>query len=107
MRYRNPKTGAEQKVGAWEVARRKMLEQAGWVKVERPDPEETPPTAPDTPCDPLAAIPYINNELAQALNQAGFWTFASLVQASDAELLAVPGIGPGRLRAIRKFMPGH
>ena len=83
------------------------MEQAGWVRVEIPDPEQELPIAPDTPCDPLEAIPYIDRELAQALNRAGFWTFEALRNASDAELLSVAGIGLRRLRAIRKFMPGQ
>ena len=107
MRYRDQKSGREQTVRAVEIARQKFLEQAGWVKVEAPDPEQTLPAAPDTPCDPLETILFIDRKLSQALNKAGFWTYEALRQAADAELLAIPGIGAGRLRAIRKFTPGR
>lgn len=79
MRYRDQKSGREQTVRAVEIARQKILE----------------------------TIPYIDRELSQALNKAGFWTYEALRQATDAELLAIPGIGAGRLRAIRKFTPGR
>ena len=39
------------------------------------------------------------------LEQAGYHTLADLSAATDEELLAIPGLGPFKLRAIRKAAP--
>lgn len=39
------------------------------------------------------------------LEQSGYHSLADLSAATDEELLAVPGLGPFKLRAIRKAAP--
>jgi ERCC4-type nuclease len=46
-------------------------------------------------------LPGIGPEIAEALRNAGFGTVDSIKKASDAQLLAIPGIGKTRLETIR------
>ena len=49
-------------------------------------------------------IPYISAEIAAVLRGAGYETFEDLAEASDEELLALPSLAKGRLKAIREFL---
>ena len=51
----------------------------------------------------LERIPGLNEEIVAALHARGYMTLAQVQAASDAELLAVSGIGPARLARIRNF----
>jgi len=46
-------------------------------------------------------LPGIGNEIADALRNAGFDSVEKIKQASDEQLLAISGIGKGRLETIR------
>ena len=48
----------------------------------------------------------VNVRIARALVTAGFFTGAAVRRASDAEILAVHGVGPATLRKIRACFPG-
>ncbi len=43
----------------------------------------------------------------EVLVEAGYWSLEDLAGASDEELLKVPGIGAGRVAAIRKAIAGR
>jgi hypothetical protein len=49
----------------------------------------------------LFDLPGVNREIVGALVAYGFTTIEQVKNASDEELLAVSGIGPARLAAIR------
>ncbi len=44
----------------------------------------------------------LNEKIHQALADAGYRTIGDIQQATDEELLAIPGIGPAALRRIRE-----
>ena len=50
----------------------------------------------------LESMPGINSELAEALTNAGIDSLEKLDKASDDDLLAISGIGPAKLKAIRE-----
>jgi ERCC4-type nuclease len=54
--------------------------------------------------DILVQIPNIGRNTAKELLKT-FGAIANIVQASDAELLNVPGMGKGRIQAIRRIFP--
>jgi predicted flap endonuclease-1-like 5' DNA nuclease len=57
---------------------------------------ETAPTGSE-----LTTLPGIDLEIMGALVHAGYTTVAQVQAATDAELLAISGIGPVRLAKIR------
>jgi len=61
------------------------------VKAKKPRPQKQ--TKQD--------LPGIGNEIADALRNAGFDSVEKIRQASDEQLLAISGIGKGRLETIR------
>lgn len=52
----------------------------------------------------LFEIPGFKRELVGALVDRGLLTFDDLNAATDAQLLAVSGIGPVRLQQLRRFL---
>lgn len=60
----------------------------GWLQEERPSLQ----------------LPGIGKEITTALENAGFKTAADIAAASDEDLLAVSGIGHGRLQTIREAL---
>jgi hypothetical protein len=52
--------------------------------------------------DELAVLP---TRLRQVLQRAGYLTRRQVAWATDAELLAVPQLGKGGLRAVRAAIP--
>jgi len=52
-------------------------------------------------------LPGIGPEIAEALVNAGLNTVEKIKKASDAQLLAIPGIGKTRLEAIRAELEGE
>jgi len=75
----------------------------------------TPPAPP--PAAPLAAdeggdapeegdLIDVLGELGERLLEAGFENLTQVREASDETLLAVPGIGPARVRSIREATGG-
>ncbi len=56
-----------------------------------------------TPAD-FSVIPGLNAEIAAALQDAGIITWLDLSLASDEALLAISGIGPGRLERIQQWL---
>jgi len=94
-------------------ARGRQLRGRGWRQVW-PDPESKPTIiTTTTPAleavargDDFTLIPGIYHELACLLRTYGYVTFADLAAADDETLLALAGIGPARLQAIREFTDG-
>ena len=99
-------------------ARGRQLRGRGWRQVWPADPEaramareaattSTDPHISSTPAveggDDFTRIPGIYHELACLLRTYGYATFADLAAADDETLLALAGIGPARLQAIREF----
>jgi predicted flap endonuclease-1-like 5' DNA nuclease len=121
--YENPETGERRHLaigGRNETAR--QLEEAGWVLKYPLDFDPWPPEAPEeSESDEerdgeevsrsralseseLVQIEGISTEIAQALRSAGLETRDELDAASDEELLAISGIGEGRLAMIREAL---
>lgn len=48
----------------------------------------------------------VNVQKAKVLTEAGYGRLHDLRAASDEELLAIPGIGPGILKKIREAIGG-
>jgi len=57
--------------------------------------------------DNLTKIPGIGKATAQALNNAGFHNFRSLIDAEDADILAVPKLNAYLLARIRSYLYVH
>ena len=60
-----------------------------------------PSATMDTPHKGAYFGPAINQGLHEALWKAGYTTIESIRNASDAELLAVKGVGKGTLRLLK------
>jgi predicted flap endonuclease-1-like 5' DNA nuclease len=77
------------------------------------DPPVTTPSPPprggDTEggLDNLTVIPGVGKATAAALNKAGFPTFRSLINADDADILAVPKLNTYTLGKIRSYLYVH
>ena len=78
-----------------------------------PDPVTTSPRTvtagadlqdPPVTTDDLTVIPGIGKATAQALNKAGFTTFHSLINATDAAILDVPTLNTYVLGKIRSYL---
>ena len=54
----------------------------------------------------LTAVPGIGSHYARALLER-FGSVEAVVAASDEELREVPGIGPARVRALRRTLGGE
>lgn len=52
----------------------------------------------------LSDVPGIGEEIASALSHAGYRTITDVIAASDMELLAISGIGAGRLARVRQAL---
>ncbi len=97
-----PKCGRE--IQRWEL--RRGTREAGFCECNPAGPvierdiqteeREIEPTGTE-----LLELPGVNIEIVGNLVAYGFTTIAQVEAASDAELLAVSGIGPARLAAIR------
>ncbi len=49
-------------------------------------------------------LPGVGPEIAQALYHAGYTTLDAIAAATEEDLLAISGIGPGRLKQIREAL---
>jgi predicted flap endonuclease-1-like 5' DNA nuclease len=49
-------------------------------------------------------LPGVGPEIAAALRNAGYGSVAAVAAATDEDLLAIAGIGGGRLRTIREAL---
>ena len=80
----------------------------GAVTIPTLTPSAPPlPSPPAPPIDDLTAIPGIGKATAKALNNAGFNTFRSLIDAQDADILAVPKLNTYALGKIRSYLYVH
>jgi ERCC4-type nuclease len=52
----------------------------------------------------LLALPGVADEIAAALHHAGYQTVEAVAAAPDKELLKIAGIGPARLKLIRRAL---
>lgn len=79
------------------MAEARRLEREGWVLIwpQGFDPWPTPAQ------DDFTLIPGISSEIDRALHDAGYQRFEDLVEATDEDLLGLPGIGEGRLARLR------
>jgi len=70
-----------------------------------PDSPQTPITEPpkEEPSPPVQEL-SLPTALHTALEAAGIHTVAELNQSEDAELLAIPGVGPARLQTLRDVL---
>lgn len=79
--------------------------------IDRPAPEMIAPAPPPEHAPTgaeLERLPGVNTEILGALVHAGYTTIEQVRAASDAELLAISGIGPVRLAKIRGIIHnGH
>ncbi len=97
--YKNPETGARKVLGGSNVPQKaRGLESQGWVLVK---PRGYNPW-PQPVRDDFALLEGVSEDIAEALHDAGYARFDDLAAASDDDLLAVSGIGPGRLEKVRR-----
>lgn len=95
--YRDPETGGRKLLGGGDIPRQaRDLEADGWVLVRPAGFDPHPPARDD-----FVSLDGISDEIAAALNGADLWSFDDLRAASDEALLAISGIGAGRLQTIR------
>jgi Fanconi anemia group M protein len=74
---------------------------------ERPVYAQRPAPAPRTAAEAmLAAVPGVSARSARAL-LSHFGSVLAVVNATDEELLSVPGIGPARARSVRETTTGN
>lgn len=109
MVFRNPETGERKILGGSDRNRKaKALLAAGWELVRGVDivqvEEEERAEAERAAIADLVEIPGIDDEIAQALRAAGFSGPGDLQAADDQDLLAISGIGKGRLTQIRTYL---
>jgi len=69
-------------------------------------PQDTAPVVDPNPVDE-ALIEALGADLAYALRDAGFDSLDAIQAASDADLLAINGIGKARLEALRALKSGE
>lgn len=70
-------------------------------QVEDPDDDDDEPTSPEVPFEEVEGI---GPSTAAKLRSQGYVTEADVRAASDDALLAVAGVGPQNLAAIREFV---
>lgn len=70
--------------------------------VDRRETATLPPA--ETRGDDFTKIPYISGEIAKTLRLVGYASYDDLRQATDKDLLALPSLAEGRLKAIRTFL---
>lgn len=98
--YRNPETKERKVLGGGDIPRKaRALEAQGWelVKPKGFDPTPQPP-------DDFLDLPGVNAEIDEALRAVGFDSFDEIRAAADEGLLAISGIGQGRLAQIREAL---
>lgn len=67
--------------------------------------EEAPSTPPPPPPPPPSGWPSgLRLDIVELLEKSGVTPIA-LANMSDKEIAAIPGIGPSKLEAIRKYFP--
>lgn len=117
--YESPKKSGRRSgwIDEGDVKRRAVLEERGWRIVGRrqepaqdaivltplPEPETAELKLEETP---LSGIDGLTAAQRAALIAAGFDSEDSLRAATDAELSAVPGVGMGTVRNLRKQLKG-
>ena len=55
-------------------------------------------------CENLTSIPGIGTKNCNNFYEAGYMTPESIISASDEELLAIPGVGIGFIKKLRKTL---
>ena len=100
-KYRNPETGERRELGIGGLmVEARRLEREGWVLIR---PSGFDPW-PEPSRDDFTIIPGISSEIDEALHAAGYQRFEDLANASDEDLLDLPGIGDGRLARLRRVV---
>lgn len=104
LTYQERKTGRTMQVEERETVRRSILERIGWRIVYDNVLEDAPIVTPmaivESPLLDLA----LPDEIIDVLTNGGFRSMADVDEASDAELLALPGIGKASLAKIRQAL---
>jgi hypothetical protein len=96
-KFRDPKTGYVTELHPSQTSSIQILREARFVEVV----EDDAPAAEKPEADDLTQFPGIGREVQDALRNAGLGSIQQLAEASDEELLAIPGIGDGTLARLR------
>ena len=102
--YIHTRSGAVESVPEYDVFKRDYLLAAGWIETEQPQPAPQPlPQGWEMAIDTFDELaPYMN--MIRLLIDAGYDSPDDVRFASDEELLAIKGIGPKSLGALRTVL---